>query len=344
MQLIDWRSLYAANRATIGGAVTPEQQDTRTFSIAGRDRRALVHLPVAARAGTAVPLVCMLHGCTQDPASFAFATQMNAAADRHGFAVVYPQQERTDNQNCCWNWFLAQHQARGGGEPHWIAAIARELVHAEPDVEIDAGRVFVAGLSAGGAMAAVMAATYPDVFAAVAVHSGLQYRAATNMIGAFAAMAGRGPSRDDGGDVVHAAMGTLARPMPLMTVHGGADATVSPSNGDRLLEQFMTANHIAAPATCDFDTRRPTTTWSTQVDGGYSYTRSQWTDRGGALMHESLRVDGMGHAWSGGARGGAWTDPKGPDASEAIWRFFDDSTRPTAPRSSQRRTPRRLAP
>jgi poly(3-hydroxybutyrate) depolymerase len=112
-----------------------------------------------------------------------------------------------------------------------------------------------------------------------------------------------------------------------MVVHGSADATVAPSNGDRLLEQFMAANRLAAPGICDFDPSRPTTTSRGQVDGGYSYTDSQWTDRDGALMHELLKVEGMGHAWSGGAPGGSWTDTRGPDASEAIWRFFAHAAR-----------------
>jgi poly(3-hydroxybutyrate) depolymerase len=136
-------------------------------------------------------------------------------------------------------------------------------------------------------------------------------------------MAGRGRNGGEPGAAAHAAMGALARPMPAMVVHGSTDATVAPSNGERLLEQFMAANALAAPDTCDFDLARPTTTARDQVDGGYAYTRSQWTDRSGALMHELIKVDGMGHAWSGGAQGGSWTDPRGPDASEAIWRFFE---------------------
>jgi poly(hydroxyalkanoate) depolymerase family esterase len=331
MALIDWRELYASNRAVIeraGGApgdlpgafaspISVTQQPARD-----RKRYALVHAPKDVRAGVPVPLICMLHGCTQDAASFAAATRMNAAADRHGFAVVYPQQERRDNQNCCWNWFQRGHQARGGGEPAEIAGIVQDLIDSGPGVDVDPGRVFVAGLSAGGAMAAIMAVTYPDLFAAAAVHSGLPYGSATDMIGAFAAMAGRGRNADKPGTVAHEAMGALARPVPLMVVHGGADATVASHNADRVLEQFMEANNLAAPEVCDFDPRRPTTTTRGQVDGGHAYTRSQWTDRRGALVHEYLKIDGMGHGWSGGAAGGSWTDPRGPDATEAVWRFF----------------------
>jgi poly(hydroxyalkanoate) depolymerase family esterase len=336
MRTIDWRELYASNRAAIeragvapgilSGVTRSSQQASgglRTFTVAGRDRRALVHVPAGVPSGTTVPLVCMLHGCTQDATSFAAATQMNAAADRQGFAVLYPQQERGDNQNCCWNWFLPGHQARGAGEPEAIAAMVRALVEDGPGVEVDPRRVFVAGLSAGAAMAAVMAATYPELFAALAVHSGLAYRSATNVIGAFAAMGGRGRKLAEPGAAVHEAMGPLARPIPTMVVHGSADHTVAPGNGQRVLEQFMAANRLVDPASCDFDPLRPTDVSRAQADGGgHAYTCSRWTDRSGALMHELLEVEGMGHAWSGGATGGSWTDPRGPDASEAIWRFF----------------------
>jgi poly(hydroxyalkanoate) depolymerase family esterase len=353
MSTVDWRRLYASNRAAIErarrtpghlpgaldslgslGSVLPRPTGSgrapngrgpageRTFTVAGRARRALVHVPAGVPPGTAVALVCMLHGCTQDAAGFAAATRMNAAADRHGFAVVYPRQERADNPNCCWNWFLPQHHARGSGEPESIAGVVRELVDTGPGVEIDPRRVFVAGLSAGGAMAAVMAATYPDLFAAVAVHSGLPYRSATTVIGALAAMAGRARDGAGPGAAAHAAMGPLARPIPAMAVHGGADPTVAPSNGKRLLEQFMAANRLAAPGRCESDLQRPTSSSRGRVDGGHAYARSRWTDRGGVLMHELLRVDEMGHGWSGGAADAAWTDPRGPDATEAIWSFF----------------------
>lgn len=337
MKPLDWRELYASNRAAIEragvatsapatGVAVPGAWEERTFTFAGRTRRALVHPPAGVDPQTALPLVCMLHGCTQDAASFAAATRMNDAADRHGFVAVYPQQERGDNAQGCWNWFLPAHQARGAGEPASIAAIVRELMGTASPVAIDPRRVFVAGLSAGGAMTAILAAAYPDLFAAVAVHSGLAYRSAVNVGAAFAAMA-RGSEDPIGqGRAAHAAMGDLARPVPSIVVHGSADATVAPVNADRVLQQSMAANRLAAPETCDLDIAHPTTTARGQVDGGHAYTRSQWTDRRGVLMHELLEVDGLGHAWSGGAPGGSYTDPRGPDATEAIWRFFAQVT------------------
>ena len=187
---------------------------------------------------------------------------------------------------------------------------------------IDTRRVFVAGLSAGGAMAAIMATTYPDVFAAVAVHSGLSYRSATTVGAAYTAMARGSSDPIAEGRAAHAAMGDHARAVASIVVHGNADGRVAATNADHVLQQSMTANRLAAPATCDLDIAHPTTTSQSRVDGGHAYTRCQWTDRRGVLMHELLKVDGLGHAWSGGAPGGSYADPRGPDATEAIWRFF----------------------
>ena len=178
MRRTDWRDLYASNRAVIERAHGLAGLTDQTIIAAGQKRRALVHTPADGDPGIARPLVCMLHGCTQDAATFAAATRMNDAADRHGFMVVYPQQERGENAQRCWNWFDGRHQARGAGEPASIAAVVRDLVGTTTAWTVDSDRVFVAGLSAGGAMAAVLAAAYPDLFAAVAVHSGLAYKSA----------------------------------------------------------------------------------------------------------------------------------------------------------------------
>jgi poly(hydroxyalkanoate) depolymerase family esterase len=361
MSSIDWRELYASNRAVIeraggapgelpaglrapldaapraaeglAGCLNPAQVagtsgtwDEHTVTVAGQTRRAFVHAPAGLEPQTAVPLVCMLHGCTQDAASFAAATLMNEAADRYGFVAVYPQQERGDNAGGCWNWFLPEHQARGAGEPAAIAAIVRELMGTTSQWAIDTRRVFVAGLSAGGAMAAILAAVYPDLFAAVAVHSGLSYRCAASVGAAFTAMARGGEDPIGQGRAAYCAMGHLARPVPSIVVHGSADHTVAPINADQVLQQSMTANRLAAPEICDLDIARPTTTSRGQVSDGHVYTRSRWTDRHGVLMHELLKVDGLGHAWSGGAPGGSYSDPRGPDATEAIWRFFAQAT------------------
>jgi poly(3-hydroxybutyrate) depolymerase len=176
-------------------------------------------------------------------------------------------------------------------------------------------------------MAMIMASTYADLFSAVAVHSGLAYRSATDLGGAFAAMA-RGADHHASLDrAVHTAMGDHARRLPSIVIHGSADQTVAPINADQLLAQAMAANRLAAPQTCgDLDLARPSSTSPGRLDGGHAYTRSRWTDRRGALAHELLKVEGLGHAWSGGTQHHAWSDPRGPSATEAIWRFFRHAT------------------
>ena len=352
MPLVDWRELYAANQAEIeraGGVPNdlpsafrapdhatspgralrgrvsnePGAWEEHTITTAGRTRRAFVHAPAGVGSETAVPLVCMLHGCTQDAATFAAATKMNEAADRHGFVAVYPQQERGENQQCCWNWFLPEHQARGAGEPASIAAIIRQVAGTTSPWTIDTSRIFVAGVSAGAAMAAILAATYPDLFAAAAVHSGLAYRSATSLGDALTAMARGGADGARLGSAAYAAMGPHARRVPSIVIHGQDDRTVAPLNAHQALQQSMTANRLAAPETCNFDIARPSVTRREEVDGGHAYDRSQWMDRRGGLTHELLTIDGLGHAWSGGAAHGSFTDARGPDASEAIWRFFE---------------------
>jgi poly(hydroxyalkanoate) depolymerase family esterase len=274
----------------------------------------------------------MLHGCTQDPMKFAAATMMNSAADRHGFVIVYPGQDRGQNPQGCWNWFLPAHQQRGSGEPAAIAGILRALMDGSSRYTIDPARVFVAGLSSGGAMAAILGACYPDLFAAVAVHSGLAYQSASSVGSAFGAMARGVGDADVQGQAAHAAMGSHARAIPTMVIHGTADRTVAPVNAVNVLRQSMTANHLATPDTCDHHVDHPTITRRRQSVDGRSYTQSQWTDQRGRLTHELLMVDGLGHAWSGGAVGGSHTDPRGPSATDAIWQFFDTASATPDPR------------
>jgi poly(hydroxyalkanoate) depolymerase family esterase len=247
---------------------------------------------------------------------------MNRAAKRHGFVVVYPGQNRRRNAQGCWNWFVAEHQRRDRGEPAAIAATVRELIDANSSCTIDPARVFVAGLSAGAAMAAILGACYPDLFAAVAVHSGLAYRSATSAGSAFEVMSRGGGDAAVQGQAAYAAMGAHARPVPSIVIHGTDDRTVAPVNATQVLRQSMITNHLAAPETCDHDPDQPTSARSVEAESGYAYTLSRWSDGRGALMHELLMIDGLGHAWSGGAAGGSYADPRGPSAAEAIWAFF----------------------
>jgi poly(hydroxyalkanoate) depolymerase family esterase len=346
MRRIDWQKLYASNQAAIarGGIVPREAIEIprlpavpnglpvagsgreRTSSCGQSARLTPVHVPRELDRATPAPLVCMLHGCTQDPASFAAATLMNEAADRHGFVVVYPGQNRGANPQGCWNWFLPEHQRRDVGEPAAIAGIVRDLIEMDAQCTLDPGRVFVAGLSSGGAMAAILAACYPDLFAAVAVHSGLAYNSATSVRSAFDVMARGAGDADAQGRAARAAMGGHARPVPSIVIQGNADHTVTSANAINVLRQSMTANHLAAPEACDHDVANPTNSWRGHADRGHSYTQSRWTDSQGVLMHELLEIDGLGHAWSGGAAGRSYTDPQGPSATEAICTFFSLTT------------------
>jgi poly(hydroxyalkanoate) depolymerase family esterase len=289
------------------------------------DDRVLVHVPPDLDPSVPVAAVCMLHGCTQDPSSFAAATAMTNTADRHGFVVVYPGQPRAHNAQGCWNWFLPAHQQRGTGEPELIAGIARRLIAKEFGQTVDPARIFVAGLSSGGAMALILAVCYPDLFAAVAIHSGLPYRSADDVASAFAAMGAAGATRVPDGHPISAAMGEHARAVPSLVIHGTADRTVAPENARRILAQLMHANHLAAPEACQHDPARPSASQRARANGGLHYTHERWVDARGALMHESIEVHGLGHAWSGGVPGGSYTDSRGPSASEAIWAFFSQA-------------------
>ena len=235
------------------------------------------------------PLVVLLHGCSQDPDDFAAGTRMNLLADELGFVAVYPAQSRSANASSCWNWFEAAHQRREQGEPSLIAGITRAVLARG----LDARRVYVAGLSAGGAMAAVMGATYPELFAAVGSHSGLPYGAAQDLPSAFAAMQGTVTAR---------ARRELG--VPLIAFHGDEDRTVHPSN----------SGVTAANGT------RIVTEQGEQ--NGRSYTRTMHLIAPGKAIVEHWIVHGAGHAWTGGSASGSFTDPRGPDASREMLRFF----------------------
>src|ERR671920_78024 len=255
--------------------------------------------------GQAVPLVVMLHGCTQDPDDFATGTRMNGLAEEHTFLVAYPAQSGNANMQKCWNWFQATDQQHGRGEPSIIAGITKQVVD---EYEVAEDRVYVAGMSAGGAMAAILGATYPDLYAAVGVHSGLAPGAATDLSSAFTAMRQGGPV------VAHESVpGGDREILPTIIFHGDGDTTVHPRNGDRLLAHLSGGRSVSS---LRVRTRRG------RVQGGYEYTRFTYHDADGRELVERWRVHGLGHAWSGGSYPGSYTDPKGPDASAEMVRFF----------------------
>jgi poly(hydroxyalkanoate) depolymerase family esterase len=255
--------------------------------------------------GAAVPLVVMLHGCTQDPDDFARGTQMNVLAEEMQCLVLYPAQSQQANSSRCWNWFNAVDQTRDRGEPSIIEGMTREIMN---QYNIDPAQVYVAGLSAGGAMATIMGTLYPELYAAVGVHSGLPYGSAHDLPSALAAMKGN-----------IAASNAKGRTIPIIVFHGDKDTTVHPANGDELIARGVPhgANDIVVEPG--------------RVPQGHAYTRTMHQRADGSPHAEQWLIHGAGHAWSGGNARGSYTDGKGPDASREMMRFFRTQSDRTEP-------------
>lgn len=301
------RFASAANEAVIEPAPAshaPPRGDfrERSFTCAAGTRRYKVYLPAgyAQAASAGLPMVVMLHGCTQTPDDFAAGTRMNALADEHGFIVVYPAQCASANAQKCWNWFRTEDQIRESGEPVIIAGLTREVAATHG---VDPQRIFVAGLSAGAAMAVVLGATYPDLYAAVGAHSGLAYGVANDMSSALAVMRG-GTS---------GAPTTSRIAVPTIVFHGDRDHTVHPSNATSIMQQ-ATARSAMAPLRTQVSTGT--------AAGGRSFRRTAYRDDTGRVVAEQWSVNGAGHAWAGGSTSGSFTDARGPDASREMVRFF----------------------
>ena len=267
---------------------------SRSFTCTAGTRSYKLYIP-STPAAERRPLVIMLHGGTQDADDFAIGTRMNAVAEELGFIVAYPIQPRAANASLCWNWFLPEHQRRDAGEPAIIAGITRELI---AEYDIDASRVFVAGLSAGGAMAAVMGEKYPDLYTGIGVHSGLAYGAASDLPSAFAAMRGTHGKRQRRG----------VPAIRMIVFHGDADNIVHPSNAAIIVGRQSTGSKQTM-----------------QRGAGKTFTRRTVEDRSGKTVAEDWTIHGSGHAWSGGSADGSYTDPHGPDATREMMRFFLES-------------------
>lgn len=279
--------------------MTADTVTARTFSCEAGTRDYKLYVPPGEVRG----LVLMLHGCTQNPDDFAAGTRMNSVAENHGLAVAYPAQTRLHNGSACWNWFQKEHQVRDAGEPAILAGIARALTK---EFSLSREQVFVAGLSAGGAMAVIMTEIYPDIFSAAGVHSGLPYQCASSVMTALTAM--RGPVGRRAGEVSKGHHATTK--VRTIIFHGTQDKTVNSSNANDIARNAASKwNHDFLPP-------------EVGVTNGRAYSRTIIRDADGNIIVENWSIEGIGHAWSGGSRLGSFTEPSGPIASAEMVRFF----------------------
>ena len=293
---------------------TGEQFQQHSFTCAAGTRQYKLFIPKG-HLGRQLPLLVMLHGCTQSPDDFARGTRMNQLAEEEGYCVAYPAQSGSDNPTKCWNWFRPANQCRDRGEPAIIAELTRHVVRVHC---LDPARVYVAGLSAGAAMAVILTHTYPDIYAAAGIHSGLPYGSAHDVPSAFAAMKqGSGISVAS----TNATDQALGAPVPTIVFHGDRDMVVNVCNGDIVIAHSMAS---LGDSLWDADSYAANDKRVEQgvVLGGYSYTRTMVQDPQGRVLAEQWLVHGAGHAWFGGDPTGSHTDPKGPDASAEMLRFF----------------------
>ena len=290
-----------------------------THTHASLTRAYKLYAPAGA-AGKPLALVVMLHGCTQNPDDFAAGTGMNERAREQGFFVLYPEQSQAANPQRCWNWFKHNHQQRGGGEPAFIASLTQVVMQQHG---IDSRRVYIAGLSAGGAMAAIVASAYPEIFAAVGVHSGLPSGAASNVAEALSAM--KSGATGLGLRTRASRVGSDSSAVPTIVFHGDQDQTVNARNGEQVIADVLgsAAAEFAAAGEVSSAAKTP------QVEQGVSakgrrFTRSTHHAQTGKALAEHWLVHGAGHAWSGGHASGSYTDASGPDATREMLRFFFD--------------------
>ena len=300
-----------ANAATSGNSAHDNDRSgaftAHSFSNSAGSRNYKLYVPRSydATAEKTFPLIVMLHGCTQSPDDFAAGTQMNTLAEQHGFLVLYPAQSANGNGSKCWNWFRGGDQLRDCGEPSLLAGMTQEVAH---NFRIDDRRIFVAGLSAGAAMAVILGQTYPDIYSGVGVHSGLAYAAAHDVPSAFRAMQGLHDVTDESSrKPQHTAL------LPTIIFHGNRDTTVAEKNAGIIVQQALAAHGGAAPLS---------KAQSRGEAGGRGFDCTVYRDEAGHDMIECWTIDGAGHAWSGGDRIGSYTDSTGPNASAEMLRFF----------------------
>jgi len=303
------RGLFLATAAlmtTISDAAAPAGTfEWHTHTSEAGTRRYKLFVPASVDGHRPAPLVVMLHGCTQDPDDFARGTRFNQLAAERGVIVAWPEQTGTHHPQKCWSWYDPANQASGRGEPALVAGITREVMAAHA---VDPRRVYVAGVSAGAAMAVITAAAYPDLYAAVGSHSGIPYRAAADVPHAIAVMHNGSP---DPAILAYALQDALGRARPaLVALHGGADAVVTATNSRQLAAQWAGVLGLSAsPA-------------ERTTEGGLAVERTRWKAADGSTAIELAIVDGVAHAWSGGSAEGTYTDPRGPDAARLMIDFL----------------------
>jgi poly(hydroxyalkanoate) depolymerase family esterase len=272
------------------------------------------YVPSTYKSGTAVPLVVALHGCTESADEFRQLTRWDDLAQAKGFIVVFPQQSKSANNMNCWNFFQQAHMTRDAGEPSMIAGVTRWV---QQHYTVDAHRTYVTGLSAGGAMSSVMAATYPDLYAAAGIGSGCEYAAT-------AACAGyKSADPVAAGQAAYKAMGSHARPMPVILFEGDQDTTVPPVNADQIVQQWQVTDDLADDGAGNGSIPvHATSVKQGSVPGGHTYTVTEYADGQHKELLQSWLVHGMGHAWSGGCSCARYADPAGPDETGAMYAFF----------------------
>ena len=305
--------------AAPAGVPAPGRWVSGEYANAAGSRKYQLYLPAGYDATQKHMLVVLLHGCTQDAADFARGTRIAEHADRDGFIALLPEQPESANAKKCWNWYDPAHQGRDAGEPSLIAGITANVV---ADYAVDPDRVHLAGVSAGAAMASLVAVAYPETYASVAFHSGLAWRAATSVMTALGVMAKGATDADTLGVQAAAAMGARKRPIPALVIQGGSDKVVNPANAAALTRQWTRMNLSLRPTSeprIALEDDAETTNRSGETNG-YHWTRARYG--AGTEAVEELIVAELGHAWSGGSSTGTFTDEHGPDATAEIVAFF----------------------
>ena len=297
------------------GTAAPGRWVSGEYTNAAGTRRYQLYVPAGYDAGKPHMLVVLLHGCTQDAADIARGTRLAEHADRERFIALLPEQPESANAKKCWNWYEPAHQARDAGEPSMIAGMTAKAM---TDYRIDPDRVHIAGISAGAAMASLVAVAYPETFASVAFHSGIPWQSATNVMAALGVMS-KGVTEEEAGALAAraaTAMGKGAHPIPAIIIYGGSDKVVNTANGRATAVMWARMNStIAGSASPVLDAIS-----STSVENEYHVERHSYGKAGRDVVE--IRVEELGHAWSGGSSSGTFTDPKGIDAMAEVVRFF----------------------